>query len=70
MQITAQNLVFVAMIIIWAIAAIKTVIPNSNASKACLLGYKAACSFTPISTAICIIGAVITFVVAKRMMVI
>jgi len=67
MQITALDLVVSAVIIILSIAAIKTAIPNSNASKPCLLGYKATCSFTPISTAILILAAIITFIVAKNM---
>ena len=65
-----KTIVAAVVIFIWVISAVKTVIPNSNASKACLLGYKAACSFTPLSTTFCIIGAVATFVVAKRLMVI
>jgi hypothetical protein len=59
-------IIAVAVIIILSIAAIKTVIPNAEASKPCLLGYKAACSFTPISTIILIIAAICVFVVAKR----
>jgi hypothetical protein len=55
----------VVVIVILSIAAVKTVIPNEKASKLCLLGYKATCSFTPISTAILIIAAIVTFVVAK-----
>jgi hypothetical protein len=66
MQITALKVLFAAVIIILCIAAAKTVIPNSNASKPCLLGYKATCSFTPISTAILILAATATFFVAKR----
>ena len=30
--------------------AVVTLIPMASASKACLLGYEALCSFTPIST--------------------
>jgi hypothetical protein len=59
------GIVAVVVVVILSIAAVKTVIPNAEASKPCLLGYKAACSFTPISTAILIIAAVVTFVVAK-----
>ena len=55
-------------IFLLAILAIKTVIPNADVSKACRLGYKAACSFTPISTAILIIAAAIVFVAAKKVM--
>ena len=65
-----KTVVVTVVIFIWVISAVKTLIPNADVSKACLLGYKAGCSFTPISTAICIIGAVVTFVVAKRLMVI
>ena len=60
------TIVAVVVIIILSIAAVKTVIPNAEASKPCLLGYKAACSFVPISTAILIIAAIVTFVVARR----
>jgi len=66
----AQNIVFVLIIVSLSIAAIKTVIPNLNASKACLLGYKATCSFTPLSTAILVLVAISVFVTAKRFAVI
>ena len=59
------RIVAIAVIFIMSIAAVKTVIPNKKASKPCLLGYKAACSFAPVSTAILIIAAISTFVVAK-----
>jgi hypothetical protein len=59
------GIVAVIVIVILSIAAVKTMIPNEKASKHCLLGYKAACSFTPISTVILIIAAVATFIVAK-----
>jgi hypothetical protein len=58
-------IIAVAVIVILSIAAVKTAIPNEKASKPCLLGYKATCSFTPISTAILFIAAIVTFVVAK-----
>ena len=60
------GIVAVVVIVILSICAVKTVIPNEEASKPCLLGYKAACSFTPISTAILVIVAIVTFVVAKN----
>lgn len=63
----AQTIVVIAVIIILIIAAVKTVIPNAAASKPCLLGYKATCSFTPISTAILVIAAIIVFLVANRL---
>ena len=34
------------------VLAVLTLIPSAAASKACLLGYKAHCSFSPISTII------------------
>jgi hypothetical protein len=63
-----KTLAVAVVIFLLVILAIKTVIPNADVSKVCRLGYKAACSFTPISTAILIIAAVIVFVVAKRLM--
>jgi hypothetical protein len=66
----ALTVVFVIFIVALSIAAIKTVIPNSNASKACLLGYKAACSFAPISTAVLVLIAISVFAAAKRLAVI
>ena len=59
------GIVAIVVIVILSIAAVKTVIPNAEASKPCLLGYKAACSFAPISTAILIIVAIVTFIVTK-----
>ena len=59
------RVVAVAVIVILSIAAVKTVIPNAEASKPCLLGYKAACSFAPISTVILIVAAIGTFIVTK-----
>ena len=37
-----------------AILSILTIISDTSASKACILGYKAHCSFTPFSTIILI----------------
>ena len=66
----ALTIVFVFIIVALSIAAIKTVIPDLNASKACLLGYKAACSFTPLSTAVLVLVAISVFIAAKRFAVI
>jgi hypothetical protein len=55
----------IVIIVILSIAAVKTAIPNAKVSKPCLLGYKAACPFTPISTIILVAAAVGTFFVAK-----
>lgn len=40
------------------VSTVITIIPDSSASKACMLGYKAHCSFTPVSTIILAIMAV------------
>jgi hypothetical protein len=61
------TIVFIIIIIALSIAAIKTVIPNSKASKACLVGYRATCSFTPISTIILIAADIAVFLVAKTL---
>jgi hypothetical protein len=50
-------ILFMAMIGGWIYASVLTAIPSEKASKLCLLGYKAHCSFMPISTIICIIAA-------------
>jgi hypothetical protein len=60
------TIALIVVIALLSIAAVKTVIPDANVSKVCLLGYKAACSFTPISAVILALGAAVTFVVAKR----
>jgi hypothetical protein len=52
--------------IVLSIAAIKTAIPDSNAGKLCLLGYKATCSFAPLSTAFLVIAVIAAFVIARR----
>ena len=39
-------------IVIHLLSALLTVIPRAGASKACHLGYKALCSFTPYGTII------------------
>ena len=48
------------------LAAISTVIPQSSADEPCKLGYKAHCSFTPISTLLCIALAGIVCKIRRR----
>jgi hypothetical protein len=62
----ALKIVAIAAIVILSLAAVKTVIPNEDVSKPCLLGYKAACSFTPISTVILAVAAIGTFVISRN----
>jgi hypothetical protein len=64
-QISARTKVYV-VVVVWVLAAIKTIMPFPYVSKPCLLGYKAGCSFAPISTVILVVGAVITYYVAKN----
>lgn len=63
-----KTIIAVVAIFLLVVLAIKTVIPNEDVSKVCRLGYKAACSFTPISTIILLVAAAIVFVVAKKVM--
>lgn len=62
----ALTIVIYLAIVILSIAAVKTLIPNGDVSKPCLLGYKASCSFTPISTAILVAAAIALFVYSGR----
>ncbi len=52
--------IYIAIAIV-IIAAVKTALPEAKASKPCLLGYRALCSFTPISTIILAAVAVVLF---------
>ncbi|MGD6851075.1 MAG: hypothetical protein ACQCN6_03340 [Candidatus Bathyarchaeia archaeon] len=61
------KIVIYVIIIILIIAAVKTAVPSEEASKPCLVGYKAACSFTPISTVILVAAAIAVFFFTKGM---
>ena len=52
METSRKNSVHIIFTSIHFISAIITLIPMASASKASLLGYKALCSFSPISTAV------------------
>jgi hypothetical protein len=52
--------------IFFTLCTLSTLIPAGQASKICMLGYKAHCSFTPVSTLFCAIPAAITCFVRKR----
>ena len=54
-----------ALTILLVLGAVLTILPISYAYRECLLGYKAHCTLTPISTILCIIGAVITYMVGR-----
>jgi len=52
--------------VVFILAAVSTVVPQSSVSKECILGYKAHCTFAPISTILCIIVAGLICVVRKK----
>jgi hypothetical protein len=58
--------ILLALTILLALAAVTTVIPQASASKASLLSYKAHCTFTPVSTLLCVIAAGVVCVIRKR----
>ena len=49
--------------IVFTLLAISTLIPQASASKACALGYRAHCTFTPWSTLICLALSALTCIV-------
>ena len=42
-------------------AGVLTLLPAETASEPCLLGYRALCSFAPISTLLCLVGSFYLF---------
>ena len=52
--------------IVITIAALWTLVPQASASKPCLIGYKAHCTFTPISTVMCVVLAAIVCKIRKQ----
>lgn len=57
---------FMGLTIFFTLCALSTLIPAEQASKACMLGYKAHCTFTPVSTILCAIPAAIICFIRKR----
>ncbi len=49
--------ILLALTIVATLAALSTIIPQASVSKDCLLGYRAHCSFTPVSTLLCLLVA-------------
>jgi len=56
-----------ALTILLALGAVLTIMPMSYAYRECMLGYKAHCTLTPISTNLCAIIAAITYVAGQRL---
>jgi hypothetical protein len=54
------------LVILMALGAVLTILPISYAYKECMLGYKAHCTLTPVSTVLCIVFAVIIYMVGQR----
>jgi len=52
--------------LIFTFAALSTILPSDRASKLCLIGYDAHCTYTPISTIISVIPAGIICFIRKR----
>ena len=60
---------FMGITIFFTLCTLSTLIPAEQASKACMLGYKAHCTFTPVSTILCAIPAAIACFIRKRLFV-
>jgi len=58
--------VLFVLTLLFTLAAVSTIMPSYGASKLCMIGYKAHCTFTPISTLLCILPAGITCFIRKR----
>ena len=63
-EFTAKTKVYIVIVAL-ILSAVKTIIPFPYVSKPCMLGYKAGCSFTPISTIILVVMIIIAYVMAK-----
>ena len=55
-----------ALAILLALGAVLTIVPISYAYKECMLGYKAHCTLTPVSTILYIVFAAIIYMVGQR----
>lgn len=60
----AYNLLLI-LTIVFTLAAILTVLPSEHVNKVSILGYKASCSYAPISTVICLLLAGLTCKIRK-----
>ncbi len=52
--------------ILFTVCALSTILPSERVNEISMLGYKAHCSFTPISTILCIGFAALTCFIRKR----
>ena len=51
---------------LFTICALSTILPSERVDEVCMLGYKAHCSFTPVSTILCFGLAGLTCFIRKR----
>lgn len=51
--------------ILMLLGAVLTIMPVSYSYKECMLGYKAHCPLTPVSTVLCIIAAAVIYMVTN-----
>ena len=58
--------VFLVTTVLFTLAAASTLIPSPAAGRACFFGYYAHCSFTPISTVLCLLGSAVSCIVRRR----
>ncbi len=54
------------LVVAFVVLGICASMPVPEASKPCLFGYDAMCSFSPISTVVCLATSAIFFFVGKR----
>jgi len=60
------NLLLTILSVLCILGAVITLIPCSNIENACMLGYKAICAFTPVSTIVLLIAGIILWILRKR----
>lgn len=58
--------VLLVLTILFTVCALSTVLPSERVNEVSMLGYKAHCSFTPVSTILCIGFAGLTCFIRKR----
>ncbi len=56
-----------ALSILWVLGALLTIMPAPMMYRECMLGYKAHCTLTPISTVTCVVLAGVTCLVQTRL---
>jgi hypothetical protein len=59
--------VLLGLTVLFTILAVITVLPNSGASKPCLLGYNSVCSFVPVAPLILLLCAGFFCVIRKKL---